>query len=203
MDAPHPDLALSLFLPWPQTGSRALLASKPPCLFLLSLRPAWTTAPPGGPRVGQPSASIVGRTQKGLFSHVSYPSMPPSAWCVPSFLCPSHLSVPCLFLTPTSPSAQGLCTQFHLQGFSAAGVCRGPRNISLPTDTAPTSEGPTPAQLKLCGLWRHLGMPAGAGTTPLGSLGLRACGDTIPGPWQDHSLPAVCAATRSGAPHLP
>lgn len=46
-------------------------------------------------------------------------------------------------------------------------------------------------------------MPAGAGTAPLGALGLRACGDTIPGPWQDHPLPAVCEAARSEAPHLP
>lgn len=106
------------------------------------------------------------------------------------------------FLTSNLPSAQGLCAQLHLQGFSAAGVRGGPRGIRLPPDAAPTSQGPTPAQLKLCGLWRCLGMPAGAGTAPVGALGLRACGDTIPGPWQDRLLPAVCAVARSEAPHL-
>lgn len=42
-------------------------------------------------------------------------------------------------------------------------------------------------------------MPAGASTASLGALGLRACGDTIPGLWQDHPLPAVCAVARSEA----
>lgn len=126
------------------------------------------------------------------------PSVTPSSQCLP-VLCPSHLSVPC-FLIPNLPSAQGLCAQLHLQGFSTAGVCGGPRGTRLPPDTAPTSQGPTPAQLKLCGLRRCLSMPAGAGSAPLGALGLRARGDTIPGPGQDHPLPAVCAVARSEAP---
>lgn len=42
-------------------------------------------------------------------------------------------------------------------------------------------------------------MPAGASAAPLGALGLRACGDTVPGLWQDHPLPAVCAVARSEA----
>ena len=46
-------------------------------------------------------------------------------------------------------------------------------------------------------------MPAGAGTAPLGALGLRARGDTIPGPRQDRPLPAVRVAARSEALHLP
>lgn len=46
-------------------------------------------------------------------------------------------------------------------------------------------------------------MPAGAGTAPLGALGLRACGDTIQGPRQDRPLPAVRVAARSEALHLP
>ena len=45
-------------------------------------------------------------------------------------------------------------------------------------------------------------MPAGAGTAPLGALGLRACGDTIPGSRQDCPLPAVRVAARSEAPRL-
>lgn len=103
------------------------------------------------------------------------------------------------FLTPKLSSAQGLCAQLHLQGFSTVGVCGGPRGIRLPPDTSPTSQGPTPAQLQLCGMWRCLGMPAGASTAPLGALGLRARGDTIPGLWQDRPLPAVCAVARSEA----
>lgn len=106
------------------------------------------------------------------------------------------------FLIPNLSSAQGLCAKFHLQGFSPAGVCRESRGICLSRDTAPTSQGPTPSQLKLCGLWRCLSMPTGVGLAPLGPLGLRACGDTIPWSWQDHSLPAVCAVTRSEPLHL-
>lgn len=107
------------------------------------------------------------------------------------------------FLVPNLSSAQGLCTKLHLQGFSPAGVCRESRGVCLSPDTAPTSQGPTPTQLKLCGLWRSLSMPAGVGLAPLGPLGLCACGDTIPWPWQDHPLPAVCAVTRSESLHLP
>lgn len=103
------------------------------------------------------------------------------------------------FLTPKLSSAQGLCAQLHLQGFSTVGVCGGPRGIRLPPDTSPTPQGPTPAQLKLFGMWRCLSMPAGASTAPLGPLGLRACGDTIPGLRQDHPLPALCAVARSEA----
>lgn len=101
------------------------------------------------------------------------------------------------FLVPNLSSAQGLCAKLHIQGFSPAGVCRGSRGICLSPDTAPTSQGPTPTQLKLCGLWRCLSVPAGVGLAPLGPLGLCACGDTISWSWQDYPLPAVCAVTRS------
>ncbi|XP_070336376.1 transmembrane protein 8B isoform X3 [Odocoileus virginianus] len=63
-------------------------------------------------------------------------------------------------LRPQSLSpVQGLRAQLHLQGFSTAGVCGGPWGIRLPLDPAPTSQGPTPAQLKLRGLWRSLECP--------------------------------------------
>ncbi|XP_012909211.1 transmembrane protein 8B isoform X6 [Mustela putorius furo] len=42
----------------------------------------------------------------------------------------------------------------------------------------------------------YFGVPAGAGTAPLGALGLRACGDPIPGSWQDCPVPAVRAVAR-------
>lgn len=126
------------------------------------------------------------------------------ATCSFPFFCFSLMSLTSLsFLAPNLSSVQGLCAQLHLQGFSTTGVCRGPRGICLPPDTAPTSQGPTTAQLKLCGLWRCLSMPAGVGPAPLGALGLCACGDTIPRPWQDHPLPAMCTVTRSEPLHLP
>lgn len=128
--------------------------------------------------------------------------VPPSAAadCPTTAGCGCPGSWPSLRANPLLPQSfslvQGLCTQFHLQGFSPAGVCRGSRGICLSPDTAPTSQGPTPTQLKFCSLWRCLSMPAGVGSAPLGPLGLCTCGDTIPWSWQDCPLPAVCALTR-------
>ncbi|VCX40709.1 unnamed protein product [Gulo gulo] len=129
-------------------------------------------------------------------------SVPPSATAD----CPAFAGRCCagawssLRANPLGPQSlstvQGLCAQLYLQGFSTAGMCGEPWGIGLPPDVASTSQGPTPAQLKLFVLWRCLGVPAGAGTAPLGALGLRACGDPIPGSWQDCPLPAVCAVAR-------
>lgn len=145
-----------------------------------------------------PLPSHRGRPDQAARSRV----LPP---CIPSLLSfPPHVSLTSLsFLALHLSSVQGLCAQLYLQGFRTAGVCRGPRGICLPPDTAPASQGPASTQLKLCGLWRCLSMPAGAGPAPLGALGLCACGDTIPWPWQDHPLPAVCTVTRSEPLHLP
>lgn len=200
-----PNLTLALFLPWPQTGNRVLLASLPIYLFLLSCWPTWAAGAPRASRVVWTPAylppSTEGRKQKGILI-ACLPCPSGGHKCIFLILgsfSPSHLS----FFYPHLPSAQGLCAQLYLQGFSTAGMCGEPWGVGLPTDIAPTSQGPTSAQLKLCVLWRCLSMPAGAGTAPLGALGLRACGDTIPGSWQDHPLPAVCAVARSEGPHPP
>lgn len=141
-----------------------------------------------------PSSLLSPHTEEDL----TRPPVPSLSSCFP-LMSLTSLS----FLAPNLSSVQGLCAQLHLQGFSTTGVCRGPRGICLPPDTAPTSQGPTTAQLKLCSLWRCLSMPAGVGPAPLGALGLCACGDTIPWPWQDHPLPVVCKVTRSEPLYLP
>ncbi|XP_012909210.1 transmembrane protein 8B isoform X5 [Mustela putorius furo] len=69
-------------------------------------------------------------------------------------------------------------------------------HLSFLTPTSPLPRVFVPSFTYRVSAHLYFGVPAGAGTAPLGALGLRACGDPIPGSWQDCPVPAVRAVAR-------
>lgn len=102
-------------------------------MVLLSLWPSWTAGPPRAPWWGAPLPPSL-PAQRGGLEKASCSLCPlllptPFFLACPSFWCPSHLCIPCVFLPPTSPLPRVFVPSFTYR-VSAQLVCVGGRGAS-------------------------------------------------------------------------